>query len=135
MTYTKKIALHDRVSIDGYDMSNDFRSFGFTSEDAEVDVSGFSTSGTDETLAGTRAQGFTGDWYLTSEAEAILFPIHKNRVLVDVSWQPDGLIDSSRTTYHAICQLRSFSPSANRGDPYVSTATFTVADSTGITTS
>ncbi len=135
MTYTKKIALHDRITVDGVDMSNDFRSFGFTSEDAEVDVSGFSVSGTDETLAGTRAQGFTGDWYLTSEAETILFPIHRDRDIVEVAWQPDGLIDNTRTTYHALCQLRSFSPTANRGDPYVSTATFTVADENGITTS
>lgn len=135
MTFTKKIALHDKITIDGTDMSNAFRSFGLSSEDSEVDVSGFSVSGTDETLAGTRAQSFTGDWFLTSENEDFFYALHANRTIFTVSWQPDGLIDSSRTVFHASCQLRTFSPAANRGDPYVSTATFTVADSNGITTS
>ena len=134
MTYTKKIALHDRITVDGVDVSNAFHSFGFTSEDAEVDVSGFSVSGSDETLSGARSQGFTGDVYVTKEIEALLWPIHLNRTTVQVSWQPDGLVDNTRTSYHGNCQLRSFSPADTRGDASTFTATFTVADSTGITT-
>jgi predicted neuraminidase len=79
VTYTKEIALHDRVTVDGVDISNACRSFGFTSETATVDDSGFSVTGTDETLSGATAQGFTGDIYVTKEIEALLFPIHKNR--------------------------------------------------------
>jgi len=134
VTYTKKIALHDRITVDGVDVSNAFHSFGFTSEDAEVDVSGFSVSGSDETLSGARSQGFTGDVYVTKEIEALLWPIHLNRTTVQVSWQPDGLVDNTRTSYHGNCQLRSFSPADTRGDASTFTATFTVADSTGITT-
>ena len=134
MTYTKKIALHDRITVDGVDVSPAFHSFGFTSEDATVDASGFSVSGADETLSGARAQGFTGDVYVTKEIEALLWPIHNNRTSVGVSWQPDGLIDNTRTSYHGLCQLRSFSPNDTRGDAGTFTATFTIADSNGITT-
>lgn len=134
MAFTKKIAKHDKITIDGTDMSNAFRSFGITSEANEVDVSGFSVSGTDESLSGGKAQSFAGDWYLTTENEDFLFALHNTDAIFEVAWQPDGLVDSSRTVYHANCQLRSFSPQANRGDPYVSTATFAVADDAGITT-
>jgi|SRR6185369_14057268 len=116
-------------------MSNAFDTFGFTSDDSDVDVSGFSVSGVDETLSGTRAEGFTGDVFITAESEAILWPLHRDRTIFNVSWQPDGLIDSSRTTYHAQCQLRTFDPSATRGQPYKTTATFKVADPNGIQTS
>jgi hypothetical protein len=135
VTYTKKTALHDRITADGVDVSNAFDTFGFTSDDQDVDVSGFSLSGVDETLSGTRAEGFTGEMFITKETEALFFPLHQNRTIFQVSWQPDGLIDNTRTTYHANCQLRTFDPSATRGQPYKTTATFRVADANGITTS
>lgn len=135
MTYTKKVALHDRITVDGVDMSNAFDTFGFTSDDQDVDVSGFSVSGVDETLSGTRAEGFTGDVFITAESEALLWPLHRDRVIFQVAWQKDGLIDNTRTTYHALCQLRTFDPSAARGQPYKTTATFKVADPNGISTS
>ena len=135
MAFTKKIAKHDKITIDGTDMSNAFRSFGITSEANEVDVSGFSVSGTDESLSGGKSQSFAGDWFLTTENEAFLFALHNTDAIFEVAWQPDGLVDNTRTVYHANCQLRSFSPQANRGDPYVSTATFAVADDAGISTS
>lgn len=135
MTYTKGIALHDRITVDGTDMSNAFRSFGFTSDDTDVDVSGFSVSGSDETLSGPRAEGFSGDVFITPETEALLWPLHYNRTIFEVAWQPNGLIDNTRTTYHANCQLRTFDPSNTRGDASVSSVTFRVADDNGISTS
>ena len=134
MTYTKKTALHDRITVDGVDMSNAFDTFGFTSDDQDVDVSGFSVSGVDETLSGTRAEGFTGEMFITRETEAIIWPIHRDRLIVGVSWQPDGLIDNTRTTYHALCQVRTFDPSAARGQPYKTTVSFRSTDPSGITT-
>jgi len=134
VTYTKKTALHDRITVDGVDMSNAFDTFGFTSDDQDVDVSGFSVSGVDETLSGTRAEGFTGDVFITRETEALLWPIHRDRLIVQVSWQPDGLIDNTRTTYHALCQVRTFDPSAARGQPYKTTVNFRSTDPSGITT-
>lgn len=135
MTYTKGIALHDRITVDGTDMSNAFHSFGFTSDDTDVDVSGFSVSGSDETLSGPRAEGFSGDVYITPETEALLWPLHYNRTIFEVAWQPNGLVDNTRQTYHANCQLRTFDPTNTRGDAALSSVTFRVADDNGISTS
>lgn len=135
MSYTKKVALHDRITVDGVDMSNAFRSFGSTSEDQDVDVSGFSASGVDETLSGTRAQGFTGEMFITSENDAFMRDLHTNRTIFEVAWQKDGLVGSDFATEHALCQLRNYDPSSSRGQPYTTTVTFKVVDSDGITTS
>jgi len=135
VTFTKGIALHDKITIDGTDMSNAFHTFGMTSEDTEVDVSGFSVSGSNESLAGNRNESFAGDVYHTTETYALLYPLHETREIFAVAWQPDGLIDSNREIFHALCQLRTYSPSATRGDPYTFTCTFAVADDSGITTS
>jgi hypothetical protein len=134
-TFTKGSALHDKITVDGVDMSNAFHSFGFTSDDNDVDVSGFSESGTDETQSGTRAEGFAGDMYITPETEEIMWPIHYNRSIVEVSWQPNGLIDPTRKVYHALCQLRTFDPSNTRGEASITPVSFKVADPNGITTS
>lgn len=134
MTFTKIAALHDRITIDGSDYSNAFRTFGFTSDANTVDVSGFSVSGTDETLMGSKAQGFSGDVYVTKETVAFLWALHSNNTTFEVAWQPNGLVDSSVTTFHANCQLRTFDPTDTRGDASVAPVTFSVADSTGIST-
>ena len=79
MSYTKKIAKYDKILIDGTDVSNSFRVFGYTSEHAEVDVSGFSSTGTDEFLPGATTQAFTGEAFYTEELASIVEPLHRNR--------------------------------------------------------
>ncbi len=132
MAFTKLVALHDRIEIDNQDVSNAFREFGFSSEDSEIDVSGFSVSGVDETLQGTRAQGFSGTAFFTPEYEAIVAPIHFNREIVRVLWQPNGLIDGSATVYWGNCTINQFSPTNTRGDVSTSPFTAKTADETGI---
>ena len=132
MTYTKKTALHDRITVDGVDVSNAFDTFGFTSDDQDVDVSGFSVTGSDETLSGTRSEGFTGEVFITKETEALLWPLHYNRTIFQVSWQPDGLIDNTREVYEGTQRVLTFNPNATRGDVRVMTVTTKNADETGI---
>ena len=133
MSYDKRVALHDRIEIDGTDVSNCFSSFGLTSDDSDVDVSGFSVSGTDETLSGTRAEGFAGQAFYSEDLADILWPIHYNRSVVEVLWQPNGLIDSSAAVYYANCQLRTFDPTNQRGSASTTPVSFKVADSAGVT--
>jgi len=134
MAFTKKIALHDEIKIDGTDFSNDFRTFGLSSEDSDVDVSGFSATGNDESLSGTRAQGFEGEAFYTEEAAAILWALHNNRTIFQVQWTPGGLlVTSGNKTYYGMCQLRSFNPNDTRGDVQVMTCTFKTANAAGIT--
>lgn len=134
MAFTKKIALHDEIKLDGTDFSNDFRTFGLSSEASDVDVSGFSATGTDETLSGPKAQGFEGEAFYTEEAAAILWALHSNATIFQVQWTPGGLLTTSgNKTYYAQCQLRTFNPNDTRGDVQVMTCTFKTADATGIT--
>ncbi len=135
MAYTKLISRHDKVTIDGVDVSNAFREFGYSSEHSEEDVSGFSVSGNDEVLPGSTAQSFTGEAFYTEELAAIIEPIHRAREIVEITWQPNGLVDATREVYVGNCTINQFVPANTRGS--VSTMPFTAkpSDVTGITTS
>ena len=135
MAYTKLIARHDKILIDGTDVSNSFSEFGYSSEHSEEDVSGFSVTGNDEFLPGRTEQGFTGTAFYTEELVAIIEPIHRARTVVVISWQPDGLVDATREIYSGNCTINQFGPANTRGS--VSTMPFNAkpADETGITVS
>jgi hypothetical protein len=135
MAYTKLIARHDKISIDGTDVSNSFRQFGYSSEHSEEDVSGFSVSGNDEVLPGRTAQGFTGEAFYTEELAALVEPLHRARTVCTIAWQPDGLVDATREVYSGECTINTFGPANTRGS--VSTMPFAAraADETGITVS
>ncbi len=133
MSYTKIVALHDYIEIDGTDVSNSFSAFGLTSDDGTVDVSGFSVTGTDETLSGTRAEGFSGQAFYSDDLADLLWPIHYNRDVVKVLWKPNGLIDATAQEYYANCQLRNFDPTNTRGSASTMPVSFVVADANGVT--
>lgn len=132
MPFTKLVAKHDKITIGGSDYSNAFNEFGFTSEASEVDASGFSVSGVDETIAGSKAQGFAGTMFVTEETVSGIFPLHAADTVTEVVWQPNGLVDSGAVSFRANCTIQVFSPSNTRGS--VSTTPFTakVADENGI---
>lgn len=135
MAYTKQIARSDKITIDGTDVSNSFRQFGFTSEHTEEDVSGFSASGADESLPGRTQQSFTGEAFYTEELAAIVYPIHANREIVEITWQPDGLNDATREVYVGNCIIYQFGPADTRGSVSVMPFTARAADENGITAS
>jgi hypothetical protein len=133
MAYTKKIARHDRITIDGTDVSNSFSEFGFSSEHTQEDVSGFSVTGIDEFLPGRTEQGFSGTAFYTEELATLIYPLHYNRTIIEITWQPDGLVDATREVYLGNCIINTFGPTDTRGT--VSTMPFaaTPADEDGIT--
>lgn len=133
MAYTKLVARHDKITIDGTDVSNSFRQFGFSSEHSEEDVSGFSVSGNDEVLPGRTATGFTGEAFYTEELATLVYPLHANRTVCTIAWQPDGLVDATREIYSGECTINTFGPANTRGS--VSTMPFAAraADEDGIT--
>jgi hypothetical protein len=133
MAYTKLISRHDKITIDGTDVSNSFNAMGRPSVHSDEDVSGFSVTGIDETLPGSTAQSFEGTAFYTEELAAIVGPLHAARTTCAITWQPDGLVDATREIYSGNCKIMEFSPSNTRGS--VSTMTFraTPADSAGIT--
>ena len=133
MAYTKKISKHDKIMIDGVDVSNSFREFGFSSTKTTEDVSGFSASGNNETLPGATDQSFTGEAFYTEELAALVYPIHAADEIVPISWQPDGLVDATREIYSGNCTINEFGPANTRGSVSVMPFSATAADATGIT--
>src|SRR5262245_35757063 len=132
MAFTKKVAKHDRIEIDGVDYSNAFRVFGFSSEHSTEDVSGFSVTGVDETLPGSTAQGFTGEMFYTEESAPDIWDLHINKTIVEILYQPNGLVDGSATTYYANCTINQFGPANTRGSVSVMPFSATTADENGI---
>lgn len=133
MTYTKKIANYDKITIDGVDVSNSFSVFGRPSTDTAVDVSGFSATGNDENLPGPRTQSFTGTAWYTEELAAIVEPLYKNRTVCAITWQPDGLVDGTREIYSGNCTINEFSPESTRAAARTFAFSALAADSAGIT--
>jgi len=133
MAYTKKIARHDKITIDGTDVSNSFREFGYSSEHSQEDVSGFSATGTDEFLPGATTQGFSGEAFYTEELALIVEPLHRNRTQCVITWQPDGLVDATREIYSGTCTINTFGPTDTRGSVMVMPFAATPALSAGIT--
>lgn len=133
MAYTKKIANFDKITIDGTDVSNSFSEFGRPSDDAVIDVSGFSATGNDESLPGPRTASFAGTAFYTEELGAIVEPLYKNRTVCAITWQPDGLVDATREIYSGNVTINTWSPSSTRGS--VRTVAFSAlpADAAGIT--
>ncbi len=132
MTFTKSIALHDKITIDHEDMSNAFRSFGQPNTKTQEDVSGFSVSGRNETLPGAITQSFEGECFYTPESYAILKPLFDNSTVFEIIWQPDGLIDPTREVYFGNVTMYEFGPSVTRGSVEVFPCTFMAADENGI---
>lgn len=127
----KELALHDRVEIDGTDISTYVRGVETESENTEVDSSGFSASGNDEKLAGTRVQSITFEIIAGEETHALLWPIHRDRDVVAIEWQPHGLIDLGRETLYGNAQLLTYPPGAARGELRTVSCRFTPGDSDG----
>jgi hypothetical protein len=128
MTYTKLIARSDKIIIGSTDVSNSFRQFGYSSENAKEDVTGFSAAGTAETLPGVTTQSFSGEAFYAEELVAIIEPLHRARTPVYISWQPNGLADATREIYSGTCTIDTFGPANTVGS--VSTMPFAAAPST-----
>lgn len=129
MAYDKVIARHDRVTIDGVDVSNSFREFsGPNSEHSDEDVSGFSESGNDESLPGSTASGFTGTAFYSEDFADLIYPLHANRTPVEIQYQPNGLVDPTARVYYGVCTINQFGPQNTRGT--VSTMPFSAKPAT-----
>ncbi len=132
MTFTKSIALHDKIMIDGEDVSNAFSAFGQPNTKTQEDVSGFSVSGRNETLPGAITQSFEGTCFYTPEIYALLKPLFDNSTIFEITWQPDGLVDPSREVYFGNVTMYEFGPSVTRGTVETFPCTFMAADDQGI---
>lgn len=133
MAYTKRSAKHDRISIDGTDVSNCFRRFAVTGSKSTEDASGFSVTGVDETVPGGSAEGFNGDAFNAPELATLLWPLFKNDTEVEIQFQPNGLVEDSAPVWYGICTISEYSFDDSRGTVSTSPFTAITADEDGIT--
>lgn len=126
----KRIALYDKVTIDGVSFGNGFvRSVEFTSEDEQVDASGFNASGSDEILAGKRALSVTVEFFMTrasNEVHQVLYPLHRDKTIFDFEWytNQNASVSSTNPALRGSVKLPSWTEGATRGEVETATLTF-----------
>jgi len=127
----KEVVLHDRVSIDGTDVSVYVRGIEHESENQEVDASGMTESGNDEMLAGNRVAAVVLDMMIGTEMHALLYPLHRDREVFPIEVQDHGLVDPTRETLVGNAQLLTFPKSASRGEVRSASIRLTPGDDAG----
>jgi hypothetical protein len=133
----KRIALKDYVGLDGHDISNFVRAVSFSSEHQRIDVSGFSSTGADEFLAGNTVQSVTLEVYGsygTNEIHDIAYPIHYARAIVDFAWRPDQTagVSAANPELGGNVQVLTYNPGATRGEAETFNLELTAADANGL---
>lgn len=134
---SKRIALKDFISVDDVDLSNFASAVQSHSDDEQVDVSGFNSTGADEFLAGKRTQSvdvtFFGS-YGTGEVHATIYPLYANREVFPFVWRPDqtNTVSATNPQLTGNVQLLSYGPGATRGQADSFQVTFTAADEAGL---
>lgn len=130
----KRIALTDYVAVDGVSFAAGFvRSVAFTSDDAQIDVSGFNATGTDEILAGSRTQSVTVEFFMTranAEVHQVLYPLHRDKTIFDFEWRANqnAVASATNPALRGSVKLPSWVEGATRGDVETASLTF-ISDS------
>lgn len=130
----KSLALTDRVEIDGSDLSEFARAVNPTSEHTEVDVSGFNSTGKDETLPGNIAESVEVEFFWCPEVHDVLYPAHRDRTIVTFEWNPDqnSGTSSDNPLLSGNVYVNTYSPSHTRGEGRPFTVLFKPADEAGL---
>ena len=134
---SKRIALKDFIEVDGHDLSTFASAIQLHSDDEQVDVSGFNSTGADEFLAGKRTQSvdvtFFGA-YGAGETHDVLYHLYRDRVVFTFKWRPDqtALVSDTNPELSGNVQLLSYGPGASRGQADSFQVTFTAADENGL---
>lgn len=134
-----KLILTDAsITINGVDLSDHAFSVETPEEHEVIDVSGFSPTGTKESLAGQNTQtvtiGFLQD-YAASKVHATLQPLFTNRTTFPIVIKPtSGAVGPTNPKLSGSVQLNTYNGINGqlnaRGEI---TATFTAADGAGLT--
>jgi hypothetical protein len=134
---SKRIVLLDSVEVDSVDLSNLARSVRFTSDHAQVDVSGFNATGTNEFLSGPTTQSVAVEFfgsYGTGEVHQTLYPIHAGREIVPFKWRPDQTspVAVDNPSLEGNVQILTYGPGGIRGDADTYEVQFISADEAGL---
>lgn len=132
---SKRIALKDYISCDGYDLSNFFHRIGIANEDERQDASGFNANGTTEFLQGSRTQTIEADVWIGRgdyESQDILYPLYRDRIVFEFIWRlTSDAVSSTNPEWIGNALLFGWSEGASRGEVETTPVVFQAADSTG----
>ena len=133
----KRIALKDRIMVDGVDLSNFARSIDFTSTTERVDASGFNPTGASEFLLGSNVREVTVEFIMgrgSSEPHQILWNLHQTNAEFDFKWLADGsgtpTVSSTNPELRGTVQLAEYGEGATRGELETRSVTFIASDAT-----
>ena len=129
----KRIALYDYIEVDGEDLSNFARALTFSSEDEQVDVSGFNAGGDSEFLQGTRVRQVEVEFGVgrgTDEVHQTIYPIHNTRGTCDFVWRANvnDAVGPTNQELRGTVRIPTYSEGGTRGEYEVTTITFIEAD-------
>lgn len=128
----KQSALRDQIMIDGTTFTaGEVRSVDNPAENPAQDASGFSTTGNDESVPGNQVTSLTLEIFHTEETFALIEPLFSARETFQFTWQPDGLVDTSRETLVGNAYIEVFNKGNARGEVRLFTITLQPADATG----
>src|SRR3990172_4184661 len=129
----KRLALKDYIELDGVDLSNSIHRIGFTSDDEQVDVSGFNATGSSEFLSGIRVRTVEMDAWVTrgtNELRQVLYPLHRDKTAFDLVWRAKGdeAVGATNPELRGPVLLPTWSEGGARGEAETATLTFVQAD-------
>lgn len=133
VAYPKRSSKRARISIDGVDVSNAFRSFNVQSAKSTQPAGGFNPTGVEETVPGAVTQSFVGELYSSAtDVVDMLWDFHIADTVVEIQFQPEGLDDPTESVWYGNCTINETSPTETFGE--VTTFPFSAlpADSDGI---
>lgn len=125
----KTVALKWYVECDGVDLSRWFRDIHVTSEDDQVDASGFNEDGVDDIIPGKRARSVTGQVIMSRVSggpHQVLFPLHDGRLEFDIVLRADSSNPVSATNgeWRGQVTMPTWGEGATRGELEVMDVTF-----------
>lgn len=132
----KGIALKDYVEIDGVDLSDFFSQVNPNFAKEQVDVSGFNSTGKNETLIGAETQTIACtvfDAYGTGETWDVLYALYKASDIFTFKSRPDMTLPVGPTNpqIEGNAQITEWSPNRQRGQVGSFPVTFVSGDSDG----
>lgn len=128
----KQSALNDEIIIDGTTFSaGEVRSVDNPAENPAKDASGFSSTGNDESVPGNQVTSLTMEIYHTPDTFNLIEPLFTDREPFPFSWQPQGLVETTRETLSGTAYIEVWNKGVPRGDIRLMTITLQPADAAG----
>jgi hypothetical protein len=129
-----EIALKDKVTLDGSDISSDCYGVhpNFTKD--QVDASGFSATGKATIIPGNETNEVTLDLFWTQAVHAVLWTLYESGAAAPFTWRRDqnSSASASNPEIRGNVKVYNYPPEAVRGSVRTFSVTLVSGDDTGL---